>query len=271
MRLDQADGTITTWGGEGDLGKIAAYVWNTGNLTWEKMEQPAAGGGGGAVTIADGADVTQGAQADGAVTSDVGGSVSGKLRGLVKWAFERMPAALGQTTMANSLPVAIASNQSAVPISAASLPLPTGAATAAGQLPNSHDVTVDNGAGAAAVNIQDGGNSITVDDGGGSVTVDGTVTANPTRPATATLSNVNDTNVSTTLLAANANRLGATIHNDSTAVLYVKFGATASTTSFTVKMVADAYYEVPFWYTGRIDGIWASDASGAARVTELTA
>jgi hypothetical protein len=49
------------------------------------------------------------------------------------------------------------------PISAASLPLPTGAATAANQLPNSHDVTVDNAAGAAAVNIQDGGNSITVD------------------------------------------------------------------------------------------------------------
>ena len=58
---------------------------------------------------------------------------------------------------------------SAVPISAASLPLPAGAATAAAQLPNSHDVTVDNASGAAAVNIQDGGNSITVD---------GTVTAN---------------------------------------------------------------------------------------------
>lgn len=39
-------------------------------------------------------------------------------------------------------------------------------------------ITVQNGAGAAAVNIQDGGNSITVDDGGGSLTVDGTVTAN---------------------------------------------------------------------------------------------
>lgn len=45
--------------------------------------------------------------------------------------------------------------------------LPTGAATSANQLPNSHDVTIDNAAGAAAVNIQDGGNSITVD---GSVT-----------------------------------------------------------------------------------------------------
>jgi hypothetical protein len=37
----------------------------------------------------------------------------------------------GQATMANSSPVVVASNQSAVPVSAASLPLPTGAATEA--------------------------------------------------------------------------------------------------------------------------------------------
>lgn len=49
------------------------------------------------------------------------------------------------------------------PVSAASLPLPTGAATAALQLADGHNVTVDNAAGASAVNIQDGGNSITVD------------------------------------------------------------------------------------------------------------
>lgn len=71
--------------------------------------------------------------------------------------------ALGQTTMAGSSPVVIASNQSAVPISASSLPLPSGAATSAAQLPNSHDVTIDNASGAAAVNVQDGGNSLTVD------------------------------------------------------------------------------------------------------------
>lgn len=49
------------------------------------------------------------------------------------------------------------------PISAASLPLPTGAATSAAQLPDGHNVTVDNAAGGSAVNIQDGGNAITVD------------------------------------------------------------------------------------------------------------
>jgi hypothetical protein len=60
-------------------------------------------------------------------------------------------------------------------IAAASLPLPTGAATAALQTQpgvDIGDVTVNNGAGAAAVNIQDGGNSITVD---GTVAVSGSV------------------------------------------------------------------------------------------------
>ena len=57
--------------------------------------------------------------------------------------------------------------------------LPTGAATAALQLPDGHNVTVDNAAGAAAVNIQDGGNAITVD---------GTVAANQGTAAASTAS-----------------------------------------------------------------------------------
>lgn len=87
--------------------------------------------------------------------------------------------------------------------------------------------------------------------------------------ATATLSNVSSSASNVTLLAANAARKGATIFNDSSAILYVKFGTTASTSSYTVQMAAGGYFEVPFGYTGRIDGIWAS-ANGNARVTELT-
>lgn len=40
----------------------------------------------------------------------------------------------GQQTMANSVPVVVASNQTAIPVSASTLPLPTGAATAANQV-----------------------------------------------------------------------------------------------------------------------------------------
>jgi hypothetical protein len=90
-----------------------------------------------------------------------------------------------------------------------------------------------------------------------------------TRPATATLSNVSGSASSVTLLASNANARLRTVFNDSTANLFLKFGATASTSSFTVKIAAGGYYEFPQpLYTGLVDGIWDA-ANGAARLTEV--
>ena len=104
-----------------------------------------------------------------------------------------------------------------------------------------------------------------------STAVTGTVAVAQVKAATSTLSNVAGSVSSVTLLASNANRKNAAIYNDSTANLYVKLGATASATSFTVLMLPGAYYELPVdqVYTGIIDGIWVS-ATGNARVTELT-
>lgn len=85
-----------------------------------------------------------------------------------------------------------------------------------------------------------------------------------------TLANVASSATSVTLQAANPKRRGWLVFNDSTAILYVKFGATASATSYVVQIAAGGYYEMPNpIYTGVIDGIWAS-ANGNARVTELT-
>lgn len=89
--------------------------------------------------------------------------------------------------------------------------------------------------------------------------------------ATATLANVGGSATSVTLIASNTDRRGFVIHNDSTAILYVKFGSAASSTSYTYKLQADALLESPAWcYTGIITGIWAS-ATGDARTTELAA
>ena len=93
--------------------------------------------------------------------------------------------------------------------------------------------------------------------------------AGSTPASAATITNVVASAVSVTLAAANAARKGVTVHNDSTVVLKLKLGATASAASFTVNMAADSYYETPYGYTGRIDGIWAS-ATGFAKVSELT-
>lgn len=87
--------------------------------------------------------------------------------------------------------------------------------------------------------------------------------------STATVTSVASSASNVTLLSANAARLGVSIYNDSTQVLYIKLGTTASSTSFTVQLTSNGVYEVPFNYTGRIDGIWVS-ANGNARITELT-
>lgn len=74
--------------------------------------------------------------------------------------------ALGQALAAASVPVVLPADQVSTLTPPAAI---TGFATSANQLPDGHNVTVDNASGASAVNIQDGGNTITVD---------GTVTAN---------------------------------------------------------------------------------------------
>lgn len=90
-------------------------------------------------------------------------------------------------------------------------------------------------------------------------------------PSHAVLANVASSASSVTLFASNEFRRAIVIYNDSTQVLYVKFGATASATSFTFPLPAAALYESQpgEMYTGRIDGIWAS-ANGTVRVTEIT-
>lgn len=87
------------------------------------------------------------------------------------------------------------------------------------------------------------------------------------KPTTATLANVASSATNVTLFAADGTASARTIFNDSTAVLYVKFGTTASTTSYTVQIAASGYYEFPQpLYAGQVDGIWAS-ANGNARTS----
>lgn len=87
----------------------------------------------------------------------------------------------------------------------------------------------------------------------------------------ATTANVASSATNVTLFAddADGNVTGRQVHNDSTAILYLKYGSTATTTSYTVKLAAAEHYEFPTpVYNGRVDGIWAA-ANGAARTTEV--
>ncbi len=87
-------------------------------------------------------------------------------------------------------------------------------------------------------------------------------------PATATVAQVASSASAVTLQAANADRRGLRVQNDSTAVLYLKYGAGASLTSYTKKLVAGEYWEMPpNDYSGIVSGIWAT-TNGFAYVTE---
>lgn len=74
---------------------------------------------------------------------------------------------------------------------------------------------------------------------------------------------------SVAILAANANRKGATIWNASTAILYMDLDAAATATDYAAKLDPGGYYEVPFGFTGAISGIWSA-ANGSALVREFS-
>lgn len=104
----------------GSIGKLLAQILAA--LTG------GSGGPGGPVTVANGADVAEGATTDAAVSTDANGTVNGHIRGLVVLLvnlLSRWPAALGQGMMAQSSKVVIASDQTVVPIT------PIGATTVA--------------------------------------------------------------------------------------------------------------------------------------------
>lgn len=180
-------------------------------------------------------------------------------------------APLGQAAMAASVPVVVASNQTDVPISAASLPLPSGAATLAEQQTQTTILSVLDDwdeTNRAAVNLIAG--QVGVQGGIGDVTAL-TQRVVEARADTGAQTSVADNAASVTLLASNANRVKAIISNDSSARLYILFnGSAASTTAYGVSLAQYESWE-ELNYTGEIRGIWASDpGDGAARITEFT-
>lgn len=90
--------------------------------------------------------------------------------------------------------------------------------------------------------------------------------------STATVTTVTSSATSGQLKAANTARVGLTIANDSTSILYVLLGTgTASATNYTFALAAKgtvAADRTITGYTGAVQGVWAS-ANGSALVTEV--
>jgi hypothetical protein len=151
------------------------------------------------------------------------------------------------------------------PISAAALPLPTGAATEATLATRLSEATYAARTGTLGQKTAAGSAPVVLASDQPAINVIGVA---PAGPPTATVASVAASAVSVTLLASNTARKGSTVQNDSSSALYVKLGAAASTASYTCLMAAGSYYETPYGYTGIITGVWVS-AAGAALVTEV--
>lgn len=207
---------------------------------------------------------------------------------------------VGQNTMANSLPVVIASNQSAVPISdnggsitvdgtvaatqsgtwninniSGTITLPTGAATESTLAAKATESTLSSlNSKVTACNT----NSVTIGTqlpSGSNNIGDVDVLTLPSVVAatysTSSVTSVVSAGVSTSILASNANRRMAIMTNDTDKNVYVKLGATASTTSFSYKLTPGQTLELPIpMYTGAIDAIWDASPTGSMRVTEIS-
>lgn len=90
-------------------------------------------------------------------------------------------------------------------------------------------------------------------------------------PGAAATSNVGQSVAAVTILAANSARRGFVIENDSEdllADLFVKFGAGASSSSYTRRVKPGEAWDRRGGYTGAITGAWSATGSGSARVTE---
>lgn len=89
-----------------------------------------------------------------------------------------------------------------------------------------------------------------------------------TTVASSTITRPSNNTVNATILNANPTRQTVIIFNDSTTNCYIKFGATASTISYTIKLFQnDTYFMNPPIYTGRIDYLCDS-ATGSLEVNE---
>lgn len=197
------------------------------------------------ISVVDGSDATQGITTGTAVVTDVAGTVQQYLRGLVK-------------LIAAGISVAVTAVTPGV------------GATNLGKAEDAAHTSADTGVLMLATRNDALATTTDTDRDYSAPSVDGQGRAYVVQKcATATLTNVVGSATSVTLLPAANARTFAAVYNDSTAILYVKLGTTASATSFTVPLAASAYYEIPGGYTGRVDGVWVS-ATGNARVTELT-
>jgi hypothetical protein len=111
----------------------------------------------------------------------------------------------------------------------------------------------------------------------GALRVDGSAVTQPVsgsvivnKSTTGTITSAAGSTSSFTVLASNANRISASIYNATNKTLYLAMASTASTSSYTVQIAINSFFELSIDYTGIITGISPAGVNGNVLVTEYT-
>lgn len=179
------------------------------------------------------------------------------------------------------------------PVSAASLPLPSGAATETTLAAlNTKVTTTANGVktdgsavtqpvSASSLPLPTGASTAAKQPAFGTagtasadvVTVQGVAGATPIPvieglASTSTITSISSSLTTAVVLAANANRKGLIFYAEG-AKCFLAYAATASTTAYTVQIPANSYFEPEYIYTGAISAVFSA-VGGFLRTTQLT-
>lgn len=114
-----------------------------------------------------------------------------------------------------------------------------------------------------------GSTSVTLASDQGALPISGSITVSATAVTVSatTISRATNGATNATLLAANGSRYGLILYNDSVSACYYKFGTTATTASYTLKLFpTDTYVMDAPTYTGAIDFL-CDTAVGYTQVT----
>jgi hypothetical protein len=106
-------------------------------------------------------------------------------------------------------------------------------------------------------------------DTSGNLRVTGFVTTN--KSTTSNVTTVAGATTNTSILAANATRIFASIYNGTNKNMYILCNSgAASTTNYSIVLITGSYWELPVDWTGAVNAVWANGVSGNALITEMT-
>jgi hypothetical protein len=106
-------------------------------------------------------------------------------------------------------------------------------------------------------------------DANGALLITGSITSTPMKCPATVVTGFDASTTNITVLAANNGRCSALFYMDGNSRAFIKLGAGASSSDYTVELRNNAYFELPANYTGQVDVVFNNNANNTLRITEI--